>query len=193
MGISCPGSFTLLLSSFAPQAGDKVDALARIALLVELGVPTETAARIFLAGVRSRAAATELAGLGMDLGETVAAISRNLQSEDVVGPFRALVSPATGEWLVLIVADAARRTPQPIPQIPAFTLNGSEGTNRLLARRSGDRVFLTSVDGGIRLEVTPTDQLPFDRIANDPRIAFVRDGEVWSAVVRDPRVDGKWP
>ncbi len=177
----------------AAEQADNADALARIALLVELGVPTEAAARIFLAGVRSRAAATELAGLGIDLGATIAAISRNLQSEDVVERLRALVSPATGEWLGLIAGDAARRTPQPIPHIPAFTLKGSEGTDRLLARRSGGRVFLTSIDGGIRLEVTPTDQFPFDRIANDPRIAFVRAGEAWSAVVRDPRVDGKGP
>lgn len=40
---------------------ERAEALAKIALLVELGVPTVMAARIFLAGIRSRAAATELA------------------------------------------------------------------------------------------------------------------------------------
>ena len=47
---------------------EKADALAKLALLVELGVPSELAARIYLAGVRSRAAATELAALDVAFG-----------------------------------------------------------------------------------------------------------------------------
>jgi hypothetical protein len=171
----------------AGEQADNADTLARIALTVELGVPTETAARIFLAGVRSRAAAKELAGLGINLGSTVTEISRNLQSEDVVEPLRALVSPGTGEWLELIVADAARRAPNTIPEIQAFTMSVPVGVDQLFARRSGDHVYLATVDGGFKLEVQPTDGLPFDKIANDPRIAFVRTGNNWKPQVRDPR------
>src|SRR5262249_48057266 len=43
---------------------DRADLLARISLFVELGLPTEQACRIFLAGVRSRAAAVEIANCG---------------------------------------------------------------------------------------------------------------------------------
>jgi hypothetical protein len=172
----------------AAERADNADALGKIALLVDLGVPTETAARMFLAGMRSRVAATELAGLGIDLGVSVSEISRRLQNEDVVDLLRPLVSPPTGGWLGLIVADAARRKPQPIPQIPAFTLSGSEPADVVHARKIGDRVFLTTVDGAIRVEITPSDEFPFDKVVNDPRVAFIRAGEVWNAVVRDPRL-----
>jgi hypothetical protein len=61
------------------------------------------------------------------------------------------------------------------------------GVDQLFARRSGDHVYLATVDGGFKLEVQPTDGLPFDKIANDPRIAFVRTGNNWKPQVRDPR------
>lgn len=39
---------------------NRIGALSKVSLLVELGLPTEAAAKVFLAGVRSRAAAVEL-------------------------------------------------------------------------------------------------------------------------------------
>lgn len=172
------------------EEADKADTLAKIALLVEIGVPTSFAARIFLAGVRSRAAASELAALGIAFGSSISEISRNLRSDELVAQLRPLVSPATGEWLALMVDDAHRQQPQPVPELPAFTLKGSEGADILHARKHENRVFLTTVDGRIRLEITPTDEFPFDKVANDPRVAFVRVDETWNPVVRDPRIGG---
>src|SRR5262249_6346232 len=61
---------------------DEAETLAKIALLVEIGVPTEIAARIFLAGVRSRTAATELATLDVVFGSSVSEISRRLRNAE---------------------------------------------------------------------------------------------------------------
>jgi hypothetical protein len=167
---------------------EKADALAKIALLVELGVPTDLAAWIFLAGVRSRAAATELAALNVPFGSTISKISRKLRSSAFAEHLRPLVSPTTAVWLDLVVEDASRRRQKPIPEIAAFTLEGAEEAELLHARRLGEQVFLATVDGRTRIAVKPNDMFPFDKVANDPRIAFRRSGSVWRTEVRDPRL-----
>jgi hypothetical protein len=169
--------------------GDKADALARLALLVELGVPSERAARIFLAGVRSRAGASELATLDVDFGSRISQISRNLRDQEFVDEVRPLVSAETAGWLDLMVADGSRWRRAPTPEFGAFELAGSEAATVLHARRIGGRVFLVSIEGTTRIEVGSTQELPFDEVANDPRIAFTKSDGVWSMSIRDPRLE----
>jgi hypothetical protein len=40
-----------------------------------------------------------------------------------------------------------------------------------------------------RIEVGATREFPFDKVANDPRIAFVKTGGSWSMTIRDPRLE----
>jgi hypothetical protein len=165
------------------------DTLAKIALLVELGVPTDLAARIFLAGVRSRAAATELAGLDVAFGSSISAISRKLRNPEFVDELRPLVSSVAAGWLDLMAEDASRRMQRPVPEFAAFTLEGAGEAELLHARRLGDRVFLATVEGRTRITVEASDELPFDKVANDPRVAFARSDGAWNVVLRDPRLD----
>lgn len=172
------------------RSGDKpeeADALSRLALLVELGVPSEIAARIFLAGVRSRAAATELASVNADWDFSVSGITRKLRDPNFTGPIRSQVSSGTASWLDLMEADAARRQSKPIPSFPLFMLSGSEGASLLHARQIDDQVFLASTDGKTRIKVDSTEEFPFDRVANDPRLVFVKRNDTWAAIVLDPR------
>jgi hypothetical protein len=169
---------------------ERADVMAKLALLVEIGVPNEVAARIFLAGVRSRVAATELASLDVEFGTGVAVIARQLRSHELADRLKPLVSSVSEAWLDLLLDDAARGQPRPLPQFAPFTLAGSEGASVLHARRIEDKVFLTVVDGTLRFRVRSTDELPFADVANDPRIAFVRRDHVWHADVRDPRLRG---
>jgi hypothetical protein len=167
---------------------ERAAALARLALLVELGLPSEKAARIFLAGIRSRAAAVEIASLGIDFGSTIAEIGRNLRDQEIVDALRMLVSPEAAEWLDLIAAESSRRQRVPVPQFPTFNLPGSDSATVLHARRLGERVFLSSTDGATRIEVVATPELPFEKVADDPRIAFMRTDQDWIINVRDPRL-----
>lgn len=171
------------------EEAEKADALAKIALLVELGVPTDVAARIFLAGVRSRVAATELAGLDVAFGSSISEISRRLRSSEFADRLRPLVSPATAGWLDLMVEDASRWRQQPVPEFAPFTLAGAGDAEVLHVRRLGDQVFLATVEGRTRIAVKPSDESPFDKVANDPRIAFARSDGGWNLVVRDSRLD----
>ena len=165
------------------------DALATIALLVELGVPSDLAARIFLAGVRSRTAATELAAVDVDLGSSIREITRALRTADVAEQLRPLVSEATARWLDLMFADWSRGRRSPPPSVQPFTLKGFDGDGLLHARRLGDQVFLTTVDGRRRVAVESTKSLPFATVADDPRIAFAYSNGAWQMVVRDPRLE----
>ena len=173
------------------EESERADALAKIALLVELGLPTDLAARIFLAGVRSRAAATELAALNVAFGSSISQIRRKLRTSEFADRLRLLVSEATAGWVDLMVEDAARRRADPVPQFPPFTAPGARDTDQvdiLHARKMGDRFFLCTPDGRVRITVEPTDDLPFDQVANDARVVFVRVDSTWRMEVRDPRV-----
>jgi DEAD/DEAH box helicase len=167
----------------------RADALATIALLVELGVPTDLAARIFLAGVRSRSAATELSALKVELGLGIRDIARTLRTADVVKQLRPLVKETTAQWLDLMVEDWSRQRPAPPPDIQAFAMEGLDGPELLHVRRLGDRIFLTTVDGRRRVAVKSTEELPFAAVANDPRVAFAHSNGAWRMVVRDPRIE----
>jgi hypothetical protein len=166
---------------------EKADALARLALLVELGVPTDLAARIFLAGVRSRAAATELAALDARYGSSVGKISRKLRNPKNVSKLRPLVSAAAAGWLDLMVEEGSRLQQQPVPEFSAFKVKGFEGADTLHVRKLGGQVFLATLDGRIRTPVRSSEKLPFDQVANDHRVAFRREGTNWQMEVRDPR------
>lgn len=166
----------------------RAEVLARMALLVEVGVPSELAALIFLAGVRSRAAATEFAALGVAFGRSVSEINRKLRDIEFTQQIRPIVSPSTANWLDLMVAAAARDRGLP-PQFPPFPLPGADQADVLHARKLDSSIFLCSVDGRTRFQVEATNELPFDRVANDPRVAFERSDSAWRMVVRDPRAE----
>lgn len=167
----------------------RAEGLAKIALLVELGVSTDLAARIFLAGVRSRTAATELAALDVELGSSIRDITRTLRSADNAKQLRPLVSDATARWLELMIADWSRQRRSAPPEVSAFTVKGLDGAGSLHVRRLGDQVFLTTVDGRRRVAVESTEALPFAAMANDPRIAFEHSNGAWRMVIRDPRLE----
>ncbi|MBI4500527.1 MAG: hypothetical protein HY700_05140 [Gemmatimonadetes bacterium] len=167
---------------------DRADALAELALVVEVGVPSDRAARVFLAGVRSRAAAAELGATNVDLGDSVSAIGRTLRNPQFREGIRPQVSEGTNAWLDLISAET-RAGARVVPRFEPFELQGLEGVMTAHVRRLDQHLFLTTVDGRIRTEVRATAESPFAAIADDPRVAFTRTNETWNLVVRDPRAE----
>ncbi|MCQ3972401.1 MAG: DEAD/DEAH box helicase [Anaerolineae bacterium] len=166
---------------------DRVSALALIALLVEIGVPTELAARIFLAGIRSRVAATELARLDIQFGSSVSSISDNLHNADFRKALFTQVSPETAIWLNLILNDRPYRKTS-IPNFAPFRLKQPIDVDTLYSRTFGDDIFLCSLDGTKKIPVESSNDWPFDRIANDPRFVFTQRDGVWKLIARDPKI-----
>ncbi len=138
------------------QETERADALAKIALLVELGVPTVMAARIFLAGVRSRSAATELANLNALIGSKISDVKSRLQNAKLADQIRPRLSSAAASWLDLIIAEAANQRQETIPSFDEFTLPGAEEFNLLQVRKMAEQLFLCTVDGKGRFPVQPT-------------------------------------
>jgi len=163
------------------------DTLASVALLVELGVPSETAVWIFLAGVRSRAASTELAQCGVDLGKSPSTVRRRLRNKDKLDELASCLSEATQAWLDLYWAESAREKVD-LPKFPSFEAEKLEGQDTLLIRTDGGRMYLCSPDGTQKMAVKVSRKWPFDRIADDYRFSFLRSDGKFQFTVRDPHI-----
>ena len=48
--------------------------------------------------------------------------------------------------------------------------------------------WLCSTDVRFKCEVLATEEMPFDKFADDPRFIFSRDGDEWVQQCRDPRI-----
>lgn len=185
-------SLTWLIHAAAQQLHanddeDRAEVLDQISLCVELGLPSSFACRIFLAGIRSRRAAVELATTGMALGESIAAIMRNLRDPAVLNRLRQIASPRTAQWLDYFSAHTTvqRRT---VPSFRPFSLEGVDPSLTLFVRSYAGELYLSTLDGRYSTAVLPSDGLPFDLIANDPRCSFSFSRRAWNLQIRDPGI-----
>lgn len=80
----------------------RVQALSLIGLQVELGLPNEAAAKVFLAGIRSRAAAVELGAFVTDPSISIRQIRNSLLDLTVVKKLSSHISSTTLEWLHML-------------------------------------------------------------------------------------------
>ncbi len=169
---------------------NRIEAFAKVGLLVELGLPTEAAAKVFLAGVRSRVAAVELSRFITNPAASVSRIRTALLDSATVTALSASVSASTLEWLHLLSAEHGTKAVSP-PQCARFRLEAPNEVKTLHARQlsPGSSIVLCSTDTRFKVEVKATEQLPFDNFVNDPRFIFARDGDVWVQQCRDPRID----
>lgn len=171
----------------------RVEALGLTGLLVELGLPNEAAAKVFLAGVRSRTAAVELGSILTNASASVRRIRDALLDPATVRTLADSVSASTVAWLHLLSAEHGRADTAP-PRCADFRLHiESPGDiSTLHARQANvqEPVYLCSADAKFKCAVGSSDTLPFDKLANDPRYCFSRDEDVWHLNCRDPRVPG---
>lgn len=170
---------------------DRARVIDRLALLVELGLPNEAASFIYLAGVRSRAVATELSDYSQTLltGTTIGAMSRQLQDDGVADALRASVSAEAAEWIELVRRTLSYGRERAVG-ISHFTCAGAPIDQLLHVRGDGTSFFLVSTDLRWTRGFSSTVKLPFSKIANDPRYAFEWEGaDVWRVQMRDPRVN----
>jgi len=167
---------------------NRVEALANVGLFVELGLPTEAAAKVFLSGVRSRAAAVELSRFVRNPAVSVSRLRDALLDSDTVEALTAAVSTSTLEWLKLLSVEHGTSEVDP-PECGRFRLEVSAEVGTLHVRQITPKgsVFLCSTDARFKFAVQVTENLPFDKFVNDPRFAFVRDGDAWIQQPRDPR------
>lgn len=165
---------------------EAADALDAVALMTELGVSTELAARIFLAGVRSREAATELAACDVEFGNTIPEVRANIRSRD----FRERVLPSLGEataqWVEL-VGPVMREGAVSAEQPRITGIRTDRGVRVLHVRKVRGQLWVTTADGRTK-QLLGEEHAELERLANDPRYVLVRAGQEWDVCARDPRL-----
>ncbi|MDH5563012.1 MAG: DEAD/DEAH box helicase [Nitrospirota bacterium] len=168
---------------------NRVEVLSRVGLLVEIGLPMEAAAKVFLAGVRSRVAAMELSRFVIDPSASVSRIRKALLDSASVAVLSGSVSASTIEWLHLLSAEHGTSDVDP-PQCARFSLEVPDEVNILHVRQlqEQDSLWLCSTDSRFKYAVQATAEMPFDKYVNDPRFIFLRDGDAWIQQCRDPRI-----
>ena len=167
----------------------RVEALSLVSLLLELGLPNEASSKVFLAGVRSRAAAIELGAFVSNPSASVIKIRRALLRPETVKSLKPKLSPETTEWLDLLARDRITRAEEKLT-ISDFILDTPADVVTLHSRKlpDDDTAYLCSTDGRFVFNAQSTDDFPFHSIANDPRFIFMKGETSWSLHCRDPRL-----
>ena len=160
-----------------------------LAALVEFGLPNITAVNVFLAGIRSRKCACEIAETAEEWRSTPAAIRKQLCDPEVLTRIHPLISADTKSWINLLGSDAATTTFS-VPDFPSFTLDdeGEAIPDKLLVRSFDNIIYLCSVDGRMCMEVETEEEWPLDIIADDLRFAFSLNNGSYQLEIRDPRL-----
>ena len=170
---------------------ERRDAFALVSLLLEIGLPNQASSKIFLAGIRSRAIAVELSAFVSDQNASLTKIRNTLLNQETVEKLQSLISAEAANWLNLLAKEQSTQ-PEELPVFPAFEFESEvpPEVSVLHSRKLDDQetVFLCSTDGRFIFPAESTDEFPFHSITNDPRFAFLRDGNVWRLHCRDPRL-----
>ena len=167
----------------------RVEVLSLVSLLLELGLPTECSSKIFLAGVRSRAAAIELGKYVSNASASVARIRGALLNPENIAKLKPVLSAEAAEWLDVLAKDRRAEVEAP-PNFSRFKLKWPLDATLLHARKlaDSDMTYLCSTDGRVSVKVQSTEKTPFDSVANDPRFVFVKSDKSWRLHCRDPRM-----
>ncbi|WP_108446746.1 DEAD/DEAH box helicase [Halomonas denitrificans] len=167
---------------------EESDTLSNVAILVEMGLPSLLACWVFLSGIRSRKASTEIANSGVDLGNSLRQVRLRLRRPDILEALNKTVSDHSKNWLSLHRINHAS-TPDRLTKFRRFTVNGFDGEPPVLLPRSIEqREYLCTPDGRQKRLVGSNHELPFREVANDYRVAFERNNDgSYEIILRDPR------
>lgn len=182
-GFTLPWVIHAISQMFDPEAEESiVRTYTTLAMLVELGLPNETAARIFMAGVRSRSVALELSALDVFQNKTIAEIKQTLLD---LSPQDANLSNKSREWINLFSKFFKAQKPKTI-SFPTFTWKKDGLPQKLYLRAKNGDYFLTSSDGYFQEKVDSNDDLPFAKVANISGLFFESNNDVWQLKSYNP-------
>lgn len=139
-----------------------VQTYSSIAMFIELGLPNITSSNIYMAGVRSRSAALELASINIFNRKSVPEIKRILTSVEVS---KENISNISQVWIDLFSNTAKSQSPKRV-SFPSFTWTRDDLPDRLYLREQKNQYYLLSSDGYFCEKVESTKDLPFSKIAN---------------------------
>jgi hypothetical protein len=182
-GFMIPWVLNAISKKYKQQENDEAATVfEEFGVMCELGVPSFWAVKIYLAGIRSRKAATELSLIfneklvDKSLSEISEIIIRN--KERLLG--RKDCSENTLLWIEILAKEQTVYK-KSLPKITDFTFTNKalNITSPILFCKSYDSsYFLCSPDYKDRVEVTVNDDFPFDKVCDIPGIYFEREKNV---------------
>jgi hypothetical protein len=155
-----------------------------LAMLVELGLPNNLAANIYMAGVRSRSAALELSTFEVFKDKNISEVKQqliNFSASDHV------LSESSKVWIELLTESIKTQAPKKV-SFPNFTWAKPNLPDKLYLRVVNGEYFLTSSDGYFYEKVESTEELPFSKIANITELFFVLENGGWKLRSFNPRI-----
>ena len=155
-----------------------------IAMFVELGLPNITSSNIYMAGVRSRSAALELASIDIFNGKSVPEIKQILTNVEISDEN---ISNTAQVWIDLFSNTAKSQSLKRV-SFPSFTWNRDDLPDRLYLREQKKQYYLFSSDGYFCEKVESTEELPFSNIANIVGLYFECCGGTWYLQSYNPRI-----
>lgn len=177
------GAAQILAKKGYKEDSDVLDALAA---MLEFGLPNPIAVNIFLAGIRSRVVACELASLNEEWESIPAAIRKQLCNSEIVLRITPQISDNALSWLRVLEADTTK-SEVIIPTFPPFTLNDwKDSPERIIVRTFDGSTYLCTPDGRQFMAVKTNEKWPFDTIADDLRFAFVLNDGAYHLELLDP-------
>jgi len=170
---------------------DEAEVLENIALFSEIGLPNIFAVKIYLSGIKSRAASLDLSRI---INNDLLDVSKRklfnliLSNKEKIGEY---CSPITSQWIEIFFIEQNKNNSIEIPKVANFSLKNFSQTVEstvLNIRRNGEKVFLCSPDFKTKFAVGSTDSLPFGSVANNSGIYFQYDYQSWTMKFRNPNL-----
>jgi len=157
-----------------------------LGVLVQMGLPNMFAAKIYLTGIQSRIAATELSNI---LDPELQEFSVRQLRIEIINQFDSLaeITNNTLHWLTMLKAIKSNIALVPI-KIPSFTLrdNLAISSNILNVKQYRDSIFLCSPDYKDKIKINFNEKIPLKEYANNLSFYFLNHNTKWTMKSRNP-------
>lgn len=191
LGFTIPWVLNAISKKYKQQENEDVAIVfEELGVLCELGLPSFWAAKIYLSGIRSRHAATELSLIFNErlIDKSLSDISETIirNKEKLIG--RKDCSENTLRWIEILAKEQTVYK-KSIPQITDFTFvkKDLKVVSTILYCKSYDgSYFLCSSDYKDKIEVKANENFPFDKVCDIPGIYFEWEDNAWKMKNRNP-------
>lgn len=163
-----------------------------MSLIANYGVPSKWAAQIYLCGVHSRIAATELSNrlVGSTELDSLSEIASYVKRHSERIMLYEQCSELTKGWIRILVKEKKVNNIK-VSNVPNFHFSKRETEipELLFCRRCNGVTFLCSDDMQYKISVNDTYKLRFSEIADIPGIFFKKENDVWNMHNVNPYVE----
>ncbi|MGD6803945.1 hypothetical protein [Rossellomorea aquimaris] len=158
-----------------------------LAVLVQVGLPNMLAVNIYLCGIHSRVAATELSGF---FNEGLKELSLRSLRKEIIKVLDSIsgVSEKTKEWMEVFKSTTSNSVEHP-KRIPAFKLKSGIDikSSILFVKEFKEEYYLCSPDFNEKIKIKQSERFPFNEYSNNFGVYFERTSSgFWKMRIRNP-------